>query len=178
MGRPLMWRIALIAGVAVAMVAALVLQSRENGRLHRDLTTANAAIAAAQRVQRHTVAQASAGDRVSGQVIAEQAAVRTVTRTITERIPVYVPFAVDRSDILPLGFVRIHDAAAAGVPPAPESPGAPNGAPSGVALPEAAGVVADNYAAFHACRAQVEGWIALETERQRLFTESPTDGRH
>jgi hypothetical protein len=89
-------------------------------------------------------------DRV--QVVHERGAI------IVKRIPVYVTAQADNRCIVPRGFVRLHDAAAAGTE-LPASAGSTADAPSGVALSAVARVVSGNYTA---CRATAERLIALQ----------------
>lgn len=85
--------------------------------------------------------------------------VRIEYRTITERIPVYVTPEADRSVDVPVGFVRLHDAAASGsAATLSDSPGQSADATSGVALSAVAGTVVGNYAQCLDWRAQVIGW--------------------
>ncbi|ASL74673.1 hypothetical protein DOT66_16665 [Ralstonia pseudosolanacearum] len=69
--------------------------------------------------------------------------------TIIKEIPRYVPVQADASCVVPRGFVRLHDSAAAGAVPDPGA-GDADAAPSGVALSAVAGTVADNYTDSHA----------------------------
>lgn len=92
---------------------------------------------------------------VGAKVEARAVEIRERTRTIVKEVPVYVTAEADRHCDVPVGFVRLHDAAAAGVPPTPaESPDAP----SGVALSAVAATVAENYGTCHELRSQVLGW--------------------
>jgi len=90
------------------------------------------------------------------------AAARIVYRTLYREVPVYVPqTAVARCDV-PLGFVRLLDAAALGVPAVPGSAGRPHDAPAGIGLDTVAGSVVDNYETCNAVRAQLSGlqdWV-------------------
>jgi len=72
-----------------------------------------------------------------------------VTKTIVQKVPEYVTAEADARCVVPNGFVRIHDAAAAGVPPVPNAAGKPDDAPSGVELSSIAETVAGNYGAAH-----------------------------
>lgn len=111
--------------------------------------------------------QVAATHRVEAEAAAAQAEIRTVYRTITERIPVYVTRESDDRCPVPVGFVRLHDHAAAGAaPPAvPDPAGQPHDAASGVALSAVAGTVAGNYEACHAVRRQLidlQAWIRAQ----------------
>ncbi|REE92643.1 hypothetical protein [Cupriavidus plantarum] len=74
------------------------------------------------------------------------AAIRAASANITKELPRYVPTQADAACTVPAGFVRLHDAAAAGAVLDPDS-GDFDAAPSGVSLSAVAGTVADNYAA-------------------------------
>ncbi len=65
------------------------------------------------------------------------------TKTIVKEVPVYVSKESDNACVVPDGFVRVHDAAAAG--DLPEAPSDSDAAPSGVALSTVAATVAENY---------------------------------
>ena len=69
--------------------------------------------------------------------------------TIIKEIPRYVPIQADAACTVPVGFVRVHDAAAAGTVLSP-GPGDADAAPSGIALSAVAGTIAGNYTSCHA----------------------------
>ncbi|QOK96348.1 hypothetical protein HF909_07815 [Ralstonia pseudosolanacearum] len=75
--------------------------------------------------------------------------IRLTGDTIIKEIPRYVPIQADASCVVPRGFVRLHDGAAAGAVPDPGA-GDADAAPSGVALSAVAATVADNYTDSHA----------------------------
>lgn len=64
--------------------------------------------------------------------------------TLIRKVPVYVTAHDDAACTIPLGFVRLHDAAATGTA-LPNSAGAADAQPSGLALSAVAGSVVDNY---------------------------------
>lgn len=80
--------------------------------------------------------------------------------TITKEIPVYVTAQADAACSVPVGFVRVHDAAAANDLPGPA--GVTDAQPSGLALSTVAGTVVDNYATCHAAIEQLnalQSWV-------------------
>lgn len=83
--------------------------------------------------------------------------VREAGATIIKEVPVYVSPEADAACVLSRGFVRLHDAAAAGV--VPEPAGGPDASPAGIALSTVAGTVADNY---QRCRENAEQLIGLQ----------------
>lgn len=81
--------------------------------------------------------------------------------TLTQKVPFYVPAPADAACPVPVGFVRLHDAAAAGTE-VPDRPGAADAVPSGVALSTVAGTVVDNYTTCHATAEQLtalQDWV-------------------
>lgn len=98
--------------------------------------------------------------------IAAQVEIRTVTKTLIERIPVYVPAEADVRFALPDGLVRLHDAAAGGLP-LPDPAADPDGAagflePSAAAPSRLGAVIVENYGVCHADAARfaaLQKWI-------------------
>lgn len=81
--------------------------------------------------------------------------------TLTRRIPVYVTAQADARCVVPRGFVRLHDAAAAGID-LPASTGTADAVASGLALSAVAGTVVDNYTTCHATATQLtslQEWV-------------------
>ncbi|MGO1069241.1 hypothetical protein [Lysobacter sp. CA199] len=110
---------------------------------------------------------ALASERVVTRYVDRVQVVRGNAQIITKEIPIYVTPTADAACTVPVGFVRLHDAAAANEPTGP-SPGHPDAPSAGVALSDVAGVVADNYAACHANAEQVIGLQDYVRELQRI----------
>lgn len=100
---------------------------------------------------------------VAADLVRETVRVQTVTRTIIEKVPVYVTAQADDRCIVPVGFVQLHDAAAASSIPA--APGGPVEADSGVPLSAVAGTVASNYGVAREWEAEVRAWRAWYREQ-------------
>lgn len=106
---------------------------------------------------------------VDGRATAEQTRIRTVTQTIIKEVPVYVPAEADLRYALPVGLVRLHDAAATGTAGRPFSyaPGQPDDPagflePSDVAPSRLGTVIAENYGVCHADAARfsaLQDWV-------------------
>lgn len=112
------------------------------------------AVAVVAKVQKQDAVSAGVGARAEAKV----QAVRTVTRTLVEKVPVYVTVQADARCSVPVGFVRLHDAAASGaVPAVPDPAGRPDDAASDVALSAVASTVANNYGACHEDQARLSG---------------------
>ncbi len=73
--------------------------------------------------------------------------VREKGDTIIKEVPVYVPVQADAACSINRGFVRLHDAAAAGELPEPARDA--DAASAGIALSAVAGTVAANYQTCH-----------------------------
>jgi hypothetical protein len=106
---------------------------------------------------------------ISKHVAQREAEVRTVTRTIVEKVPVYVTAETDRLYDLPLGFVRLHDAAALGTPAVPFGAGESPDTPSLVEPSTGITVIAGNYGQCHVWREQVIGWQAWYAEQKAVW---------
>ena len=91
--------------------------------------------------------QAQATVKVVTQYVDRVRVVREKGETIIREVPVYVPVQADAACTINRGFVRLHDAAAAGE--LPESARDADAAAAGVALSAVAGTVAANYQACH-----------------------------
>ncbi|KFG96061.1 signal peptide protein [Burkholderia paludis] len=83
--------------------------------------------------------------------------VREKGDAIIKEAPVYVDREADRACVVPVGFVRVHDAAVANLPVG--DPGDTDAAPSGIARSAVAATVAGNYTT---CHENAEQLIALQ----------------
>lgn len=159
-----MWRILLLIGaLASGFSTGWMVHSWRDGAGQVDaIKTAIAATAEQGRINTdHAVAEAKA-----------QAAIRTLTRTHIKEVPVYVTAETDRRFPLPVGFVRLHDAAALGVDVSavPDPAGRADGAASTVAPSDAAQTIAGNYGECRAVEerlAQLQTWVADTAKPQR-----------
>lgn len=98
---------------------------------------------------------------------AAQARVRTFTRTIIEKVPVYVSRKADSRCVVPNGFVRMLDAAASGSDPAslPGTSGESDDAPSGIGLSQIATLSAENDGRYRAVAEELkalQAWVRAE----------------
>jgi len=103
--------------------------------------------------------EASAGVTQTVGATAEkhQAEIEIRYRTLQQKVPVYVPQAVDDNTIVPVGLIRLLDEAAAGQDPDGVSfaAGLSHEAASGVKLSTLSSVVAGNYGVCNATRQQL-----------------------
>lgn len=111
-------------------------------------------------------------DRVVTEYVDRVEVIEKTGRTIIKEVPVYVSEAADRACPVPAGFVRVHDASAANVPP-PGSAGPADERASAVALSTVAATVAGNYTDCHANAEQLRQLQAYVREHKKVFsTES------
>ena len=91
--------------------------------------------------------QAQATVKVVTQYVDRVRVVREKGETIIKEVPVYVPVQADAACTINRGFVRLHDAAAAGELPEPARD--VDATAAGIALSAVAGTVAANYQTCH-----------------------------
>jgi len=110
--------------------------------------------AALQAAQRRA---AEVTTRVVTQYVDRVQVVQAKARTIVKEVPIYVPPKADAACVVPVGFVRLHNAAVDQVP-LPGSTSPADAVPSGVALSTVAETVAENYGSYAAVVAQLKAW--------------------
>lgn len=141
---------------AIALAAAVAVIAIQHARL----------VGAGQRVNdlardvRERTAERDAARRdvkVVTQYVDRVQVVREKGDTIIKEVPVYVDREADRACTVPVGFVRVHDSAAANV--SVGDPRDADAAPSGIALSAVAATVAGNYTT---CHENAEQLIALQ----------------
>lgn len=123
---------------------------------------------ARKKVAKREVKAEKITNAAAGELERTQVEIRWRTRTLIKEVPTYVTPADDALCRIPVGFVQLHDAAAAGLP---EPSGGPDPTPSGVPLSSVASTVADNYGTAHALRAEVETWRKWYAEQKAAWEE-------
>lgn len=159
------WRLAKTpAGRRLAIGMACLLAAYGYGELRFKAGVAHQQAAQAARLKagHKTVAKvavqgAAITKEVRQDLEAKTGGIRWRTKTLKEEVTVYVPFEVDRSTVVPVGFVRMHDAAALGAA-LPGTPGGSVEAASGVALSAVADTIIDNYGTCHIWEAEALAW--------------------
>lgn len=111
-------------------------------------------------------------DHTQTVVTEKQAEIHTVTKTLTEKVRVYVKQDPSRAS-LPVGFVRLHDAAILGVPDLADAAGRPDGQPSGITDPQLLTVDIENAGACRANAAALIGWQDWYAKLQHNFNAKP-----
>lgn len=105
--------------------------------------------------------QAQSTVKVVTQYVDRVRVVREKGDTILKEVPVYVPAQADAACTINCGFVRLHDAAAAGELPEPARDA--DAAATGLALSAVAGTVATNYQTCHENAEQLralQAWVS------------------
>ena len=118
--------------------------------------------------------QAEATVKVVTQYVDRVRVVREKGDTIIKEVPVYVPVQADAACTINRGFVRLHDAAAAGELPEPARDA--DAAAAGIALSAVARTVAANYQSCHENAEQLralQAWVREMREKEQDPSTSP-----
>lgn len=141
-------RVLFIAAGAL-LVAVLIFQGGIDHEKEAEAKRIAAAVKVVKKVERQAEVITARTDAKTAERVVE---IRTVTRTLTKEIPVYVTAEADRTVVLPAGLIRLHDQAALGVSEVPADPGFLPDAPSGVAPSSLARTFVSNYGAAYEWR--------------------------
>ena len=101
------------------------------------------------------------------QYVDRERVIRLKGDTIIKEVPRYVSVQADAACVVPRGFVRVHDASAAGAVPDPDT-GDADASASGITLSAVTSTVASNYTDSHANSEQ------LNTLQQALRNQGVT----
>lgn len=129
----------ILAALLTAALAVIVWQRHRTADLSSRLASAQAQTIAAL----FDASVAKVDVKIITQYVDRVRVVHDTTQTLQREIPTYVTPATDRAFPLPVGFVRLHDAAATGVLPGPA--GATDATASDITASQAADVIAANY---------------------------------
>lgn len=152
------WRVLAVIAVAVFGLWGLHETRRADG-LAVAKNASDAALVAAEKAAKLLASQTKISDKAEATQIIVQHDIQVQTRTVIQKVPVYVTPEADARCILPVGFVRLYNAAATGADPAavPDPAGRPDGAPSGIACSEVAADLADNFGIARQNAAELTG---------------------
>lgn len=157
----------ILLGGVVALIAALTCAFLE-GRHYETLQYEAAASAAKDQVLEKVQLSDAIGVKAEAQVIQATAQIRTLSLTQIEEVPKYVPVEADRACTINVGFVQLHDAAAAGLPLPAAPAGGIGGAAAGVDLAAVGTTVVTNYAAANENAARLKA-VQAYYEAQRTL---------
>lgn len=150
------WRVAVI--VLTLLIAAAYAAGHRAGRQHVEAKVQRVAVKAAQLALERQEEANQASAKVGAEHEARQVEIRTVYRDLIREVPHVVTPEMDRAYPLSVGWVRLHDAGALGVPLAPDPSGRADDAPSEVDSADAIGIILDNYETANQCRSTVLAW--------------------
>ncbi len=151
---------------AVALAAGLTAGAAGSWKV-RDWMAAEAALKVAKadanavrRAMAKTIQANSVSNDVGAAATAERIRIEYRTRTLIKEVPIYVTAETDARYPLPVGLVRMHDAAALGrdVSDVPDAAGRADGDASDVEASDLAVAVSENYGACLAWRDSVTRW--------------------
>lgn len=140
---PWPYRLLVLAALGVALVGLGWIKGASHVQVQWDAAIQQKALQTAAARER----QAQATVKVVTQYVDRVRVVREKGGTIIKEVPVYVPVQADAACTINRGFVRLHDAAAAGKLPEPARDA--DEAAAGIALSAVAGTVATNYQTCH-----------------------------
>jgi hypothetical protein len=155
---PWPYRLLALAALAVALIGFGWVKGAGHVQAQWDAAAQQQTLKAAAIRQR----QAEATVKVVTQYVDRVRIVREKGDTIIKEVPVYVPVQADAACTINRGFVRLHDAAAAGELPEPARDA--DAAAAGIALSAVAGTVAANYQTCHENAEQLRALQAWVTE--------------
>lgn len=136
----------------------------------------NAKLLAAAEARALKVARAS--DKISADArdrhAADAAQIAELSAQLQQKVTTYVSPASDRRCTIPVGYVRLRDAAGAGVDPVPAASGGSVDADSGLVLSDLARNDVTNAAAFHTAVAEVKAWRGWYVAQADLWSKNAT----
>src|SRR5689334_3110458 len=142
-----MWQV-IVGGLAVLTVAGGAFKlGSDSGWARRDAEAVAADLAREKGAHLADLRALEVSQKVDSEHQRAAERLHTVYRTIEREVPAHVTAEADARFPLPVGFVRVHDSAARGLPIADihDAAGRPDGAASEVAASEAARTIAWNY---------------------------------
>lgn len=169
----------LVGVIGAVIVVALIYQGGVSAGVDRERAAQAKRVAAAAKVVQKVETQAETITAKTDENTAERLVeIRTVTRTLTKEVPVYVTAEADRTVVLPAGLIRLHDQAALGLSEVPADPSFLPDAPSGIAPSDLARAFVSNYGTAHewqeaalACRSWVSEQAANFNSNIRTSVE-------
>ncbi|CAM4210020.1 hypothetical protein CR156_14345 [Stenotrophomonas lactitubi] len=162
--------------LATLIAATAGLFSCQQARVNRATTAldqANVALASANAEKKDLAGKlelAQGTTRVVTKYVDRVQVVRERGDTITKEVPVYVTPTADAACAVPVGFVQLHNAAAAGIAPTGTA-GDPDAPAAGATLSAVAETTAANYGQYHAAAEQVTALQQLVTQLHTALAE-------
>jgi hypothetical protein len=151
--------------IAAAVFLAAVAGSFFEGRHYEVLAYEAQASAAKDVVIEKVQASERIGQTIEARAIDQVAQVQTLTQIETVEVPKYVTVQANARCVVPVGFVRLFDAAAAGLPPVPDAPSVLDGAAAGIDLATVGTVAVTDFGAANENAARMKAlqdWISTQ----------------
>lgn len=163
------WRVLAVIAAVLALLWGLHETRRADGA-ETARKAAVAALEAAQKVSKTVAAQTAVSNAAEQKQIVVQHDIQVQTRTVIQKVPVYVSPEADTRCILPVGFVRLYNAAALGSDPdaVPDPSGRADAAASGIACSTVAEDIADNFGTARSNAEQLKALLGWITDQQAL----------
>ena len=161
---PWPYRLLVLAALGVALVGFGWIKGARHVQAQWDATIQQQTLQVATVRER----QAQASVKVVSQYVDRVRVVREKGDTIIKEVTVYVPVQADAACTINRGFVRLHDAAAAGELPKPARDA--DATTAGIALSAVSGTVAANYQTCHENAEQLralQAWVVEMTAKNR-----------
>lgn len=158
-------------GVALAVLALLAGVHHHGVTQGRDREKASQAARmerARKDVARREAKAVQITDQSRANLDRERVVIQTRTVTLIKEVPRYVSPAADDRCIVPVGFVRIHDAAAS-ASELPAASGGPLDAPSGVSLSDVLATDIENLGVGYSYRAEVIAWRSWYQQQREAW---------
>jgi len=163
-----------LAGLAgVLVIAVLIYQGGVSAGVDRE-RAANAKLVAAAMARAEKIAKASEAisKTARDKHAADLARINDLTAKLQQKVPIYVTPQADRRCVIPAGYVRLRDAAGAGVDPVPPAAGGSVDADSGLVLSDLAANDLVNAAAFNTAIAEVKAWRGWYPAQADLWSKN------
>jgi hypothetical protein len=141
------------------------------GVKHEQDAQAEALAKAEKRVKEAEKKAATITTRVEVRHAAAVEKIRTVTQTLIKEVPYAVPSDPARAS-LSVGFVRLHDAAATGLPGLPDPAGRADAEASGIGDADLARTLLGNYEACHVSAETVTAWQSWVVDQAALYNRT------
>ena len=167
---PWPYRLLALTALGVALIGFGWIKGASHVQARWDAAIQQQALQTASIRERHAQARV----KVVTQYVDRVRVVREKGETIIKEVPVYVPVQADAACSINRGFVRLHDAAAAGELPEPARDA--DAAAAGIALSAVAGTVADNYQTCHENAEQLralQAWISEVRAEEQASSPRP-----
>lgn len=151
--------------IGAALLAVVLNIGHGNARFKAGVASERNAVAEA--AKRDAAKRTTITVRAETEAVKSRETIRTINRTIVREVPRYVTREADSRCVVPVGAVRVLNAAARNVPLS-ETPGVADDAPAAVGLAELTGQTVENYGLYHEVADRLTRLQAWIREQQRL----------